>query len=472
MPFTQKLKHMKKIYFSITLLLVILHAANAQLILNTQFINPCGGDEHNEFIVAKTASTAVNIADICFGSYNPSSNGNGVGGTAVKDYNYYWAGNNTAASPYPTFSNFPGESCGSGVSCYGFRYPSITADRTDINALITELNTVAGCNVFIAVPNTDIIPANSNVIIFVGAGFRGTSALCGFDNAATNLNFSNHCNNGAPLTTYYVVFGDASGSGPTCTNTGGGYFSNSSRRISALHVFNGGSNTSAANYTTSLQDYTPGSGSTGNAGIIVPDGAGGSKWVNNQGCVPTPNIILAIRLEYFKGLANNKKVTLNWLSAFEQDIKSFEIEKSLDGRNFYPLTSLQPANISGTQYSTEDTNPASGFNFYRLKVINLNGTVEYSAILKFNFTKGAASNWALYPNPVEGKTSITYQSFTNKQIWVSIADITGKTISAKSFNIQPGTNKLLIDAEKLSAAMYLLSIESDGSIETTSFIKK
>jgi hypothetical protein len=464
---------MNKFYCSLLLLLAISNITNAQLILNTQFINPCGGDEHNEFIVAKTAASAVNIADICFGSYNPSTNSNGVGGSAVKDYNYWWSGDNTAASPYPTFSSFPGESCGSGaISCYGFRYPSIAADRTDINSLISELNSTAGCNVFIAVPNTDIIPANSNVIFFLGAGYRSATALCGFDNVATNLNFSNHCNNGVPLTTYYVVFGNASGSGPTCSKTDGGYFSNSSRRVSALHVYNGDGNTNAANYTTSLQDYSPGSGATGNAGLIIPDGAGGTKWINNQGCVPKPNIILAIRLEYFKGIANNKKVTLNWLSAFEQDIKNFEIEKSLDGRNFYSLTSLQPSNVSGTQYSSVDAKPSNGFNFYRLKVINLNGTIEYSAILKFNFTKGAASNWALYPNPAEGKTSVTYQSFTSKQIWVSIADITGKTISSKAFNIQPGINKLMIDADKLSAAMYLLRIESDGSIETTSFIKK
>jgi len=82
-----------------------------------------------------------------------------------------------------------------------------------------------------------------------------------------------------------------------------------------------------------LQDYTPGANVTGNAGVMIPDGAGGSKWVNNQGCIPSPNIILAIRLEYFSGSVNNKKVTLNWLSSFEQDIKSFIVEKSLDGRN-------------------------------------------------------------------------------------------------------------------------------------------
>ncbi len=463
---------MKKIYLAIALLLLILPYASAQLILNTQFINPCGGDEHNEFIVAKTASNAVNIADICFGSYNPSTNSNGVGGAAVRDYNYWWSGNNTTASPYPTFSSFSGESCGSGVSCYGFRYPSIPADNTDITSLINNLNSTAGCTVFIAIPATNIIPANSNVIFFLGAGYRNATALCGFDNVAVNLNFSNHCNAGAPLTTYYVVFGNATGSGTTCGITTGGYFSNSSRRVSALHVYNGGGNSTIANYTTSLQDYTPGANVTGNAGVMIPDGAGGSKWVNNQGCIPSPNIILAIRLEYFSGSVNNKKVTLNWLSSFEQDIKNFIVEKSLDGRNFYPFATLQPANKSGTQYSTDDTNPGSGRNFYRLRVVNLNGTVEYSSIIKFNFTRGAANNWVLYPNPVEGKSFVTYQSFTSKQIWINVADITGKNISSKPFYIQPGINKLLIDTEKLSAAMYLLSIKSNDNIETTSFIKR
>jgi len=133
---------------------------------------------------------------------------------------------------------------------------------------------------------------------------------------------------------------------------------------------------------------------------------------------------------------------------------------------------LQPANRSGTQYGTDDTNPGSGRNFYRLRVVNLNGTVEYSSIIKLNFTRGAANNWVLYPNPVEGKSFVTYQSFTSKQIWINVADITGKTISSKPFYIQPGINKLLIDTEKLSAAMYLLSIKSNDNIETTSFIKR
>ena len=60
--------------------MLIFPSAKAQLALSTQFINPCGGDEHNEFIMAKSAVFDVAIYSIFFGSYNPSTNPNGVVG--------------------------------------------------------------------------------------------------------------------------------------------------------------------------------------------------------------------------------------------------------------------------------------------------------------------------------------------------------------------------------------------------------
>jgi Secretion system C-terminal sorting domain len=466
---------MKKIYFSIITLVAMLQGTQAQLTLNTQFINPCGGDEHNEFIVAKTGPIAVNIADIVFGSYNPSSNSNGIGGTAVVNYNYWWRGANAVSTPYPTFSSFPGEACGNGLSCYGFLYPSVAADNTDITDLINQLNTIAGCNVFLPVPNTDILPANSNVIFFLGAGYRGTSALCGFDDAATNLNFSNHCNAGVSSTNYYVVFGTGSGAGPGCTNTGGGYFSNSSRRISTLHTYNGtGDTLNAASYTSSFQDYDPGTNpATGNAGIIVPNASGtGTTWVNNQGCIPVPATVLAIRFDYFTGVLRGKKAALKWRSTFENNLRNFVVEKSLNGTDFFPLKQIAPENISGSEYNSTDESLASGSNFYRLKVLNLDGTVDRSAIVKINYNKGTPANWFIYPNPAEGNASLQYQSTTIKMIALNVTDITGKIISTSSYTIVPGNNKITIPAERISSGMYIIKIVSEGVAETAAFIKK
>ncbi len=463
---------MKKIYLLLIAVLSASGALQAQLILATQFINPCGGDEHNEFIVARTGSTAVNIADICFGSYNPSSNSNGTGGTPVINYNYWWRGRNAVHSPYPTFSDFPGESCGSGLSCFGFRYPSDPADAPDINTLIGELNSIAGCNVFIPVPSTDLIPANSNLIIFLGAGYRGTSALCGFNDAATNLNFSNHCDNGSPVTTYYVLFGNGNGSGSNCSNTTGGYFSNSSRRISMLGTFNGGDSALAASYTLSTQDYDPGAGApTGNAGVIVPDGQGGTRWINNQGCVPAPTTVLPVRFDYFTAVLQQQRGLLKWRTTFEENIRSFVIEKSTDGRRFTQLLQQAPANRAGTVYQAWDETLATGNNFYRLKVINLDGTVDYSAVVKINYRKGNAAAWLIYPNPAGTEASLFYPSANARQITVSLADVAGKIISERPVALTAGNNRIPLPTQALSAGMYLVTVWDGDRKETLALIK-
>ena len=463
---------MKKIYFLLAFCITGTGALYAQLNLATQIINPCGGDEHNEFIVARTGSGPVNIADICFGSYNPSTNANGVGGTEVVNYNYWWRGNNCTHSPYPTFSTFPGESCGSGLSCYGFRYPSVPADQDDINTLITELNTIAGCQVFVSVPSTDIIPANSNVIIFLGAGYRGTNTLCGFDNAATNMNFSNHCDNGTPQAIYYVVFGTGSGSGPNCTNTTGGYFSNSSRRISVLGTFNGGDSLQAANYTLSMQDYDPGSGApTGNAGVIVPSGAGGTTWINNQGCVPPPNTVLPVKLDYFTGILRENRGMLKWKTTWEESIREFIIEKSTDGRQFQFLQRVPAGSRSGNEYFAYDERLATGNNFYRLKVMNLDGTFDYSAVVRIYFRRGSAVTMQLYPNPAKGDASLYYPAVAANSIHLTITDIAGKIISTRKVALTPGNNRILLPAAQLSAGMYLVTVLDGSSKETIPFIK-
>jgi hypothetical protein len=460
---------MKKLYFLLIAFGAMISSANAQLTLTTQFINPCGNDAKNEFIVAKTGANPVNIADIIFGSYNPVNSA----GDPVVNYSQWWHGNNTVTSPYPTFSTTTSDVCGtSGVNCYGFLYPSVSADGADISTLLDTLNSNAGCNVFLQVPNNNIIPANSNVMFFLGAGYRNVNGLCGFDSAWNYMNFSNHCSNGLPVATYYAVFGNASGAGVNCTSSGG-YFSNTSRRVSTLITFVGGDTLVAADYNFSSQDYDPGTGVVpGSAGLIVPNGSGGTTWINNQGCVPVPTTVLAIRLDYFTGILKDKKGLLKWRSSFEENIRDFEIEKSFNGKDFFLLKHVAPKNISGSEYSATDESLATGSNFYRLKVINMDGTVDYSAIVKINYKKGTPSNWFVYPNPAVGDASLVYQSVTSKTITLNVTDVAGKLISTSVHTISPGNNKINIPAQRMSTGMYMITIFSEGQKETAAFIKR
>ncbi len=469
---------MKGSLLFVLIVMLIAPSAEAQLVLSTQFINPCGGDEHNEYIMARSAIADVGISSIFFGSYNPSSNLSGVGGTQVVDYDYWWAGQQDGTgqllSPYPTFSNFPGESCGNGVNCYGFLHPSIPSDSADIDYLITQLNTAAGCNVFLPVPSaTERIPANNNIIIFLGAGFRSASGLCGFDYVTANLNFSNHCNGTTPLTTFYAVFGKGDKSGPNCNNTDSGYLPNDKRRVTALYHFYGGRLTNLANYTSSFQDYTPGDApAPGNAGIIVSNNSGGTYWINNLGCVPAPMTIVPITLEYFTAIIKDKNGLIKWKSNGEEGIDVFTVEKSVNGRDFYPLKSLAPQNRPGAEYTITDNELATGNNFYRLKTISLNGKVDYSSTARINCSKGNSNNWFVYPNPATSGTSLFYPSIASKNIMVSIIDVAGKIILMSKEKILPGNNTIDLGIQRLTSGMYFVKVSDEGRESLIPIIKK
>ena len=355
-------------------------------------------------------------------------------------------------SPYPTFSNFAGESCGNGVNCYRFLHPSVPLDKADIDYLITQLNIAAGCNVFLPVPEaTEIIPANNNIIIFLGAGFRNASGLCGFENVNANLNFSNHCNGTIPCKTYYAVFGKGDKSGADCNNTDSGYMPNNKRRVTALYQHIGGRLDFISHYFFSFHDYTPGDvPATGNAGIIAPNNSGGTYWINNLGCITAPLSIVPIKLAYFTAVLKDKKTILKWKSSWEEGIEKFMVEKSLNNRDFYSLKSLAPQNRAGAEYTITDNEPAAGNNFYRLKTSILDGKVDYSSTARINYSKSHSTSWFVYPNPAASATALFYTSIISKNIMVGILDVAGKMIHMSREKILLGDNTIYLEIENLT----------------------
>jgi hypothetical protein len=240
-----------------------------------------------------------------------------------------------------------------------------------------------------------------------------------------------------------------------------------------MYTFNSGDNAVVGNYSYSYIDYTPGSGGgTGNAGVIIPDGIGGTDWINDQGCVPPPSVIVPVKFEYFTGTLKNKAGLLKWKTSFEEAIKTFVIEKSFNGRDFAVFKTVSPGNISGSTYSLTDEALAGGNNFYRLKVINLDGTIDYSAIVRINYTKGALSNWYISPNPAAGNASVIYKSSVSKIIYMHVTDAAGRLISRSTYNVGPGTNKIAIPSSKLSSGMYVINLQGGDTKETAVFVKE
>jgi hypothetical protein len=115
---------------------------------------------------------------------------------------------------------------------------------------------------------------------------------------------------------------------------------------------------------------------------------------------------LPVTLLSFNVSQQNNKVLLNWQTSSEQNTGRFEIQYSSDGSQWQTIGDKAAAGYSNIlrSYSFQQDLPENGVSYYRLKEIDLNGKVTYSAIKTITVNKQPVSVW---PNPFKDRVYIT-----------------------------------------------------------------
>ena len=75
---------------------------------------------------------------------------------------------------------------------------------------------------------------------------------------------------------------------------------------------------------------------------------------------------------------------MNWLSSNEENLNTYQVQRSTDGSNFADLTNGNMAaknSSNAVNYNFTDNNPVSGINYYRLKITDKAGKISFSTIV-------------------------------------------------------------------------------------------
>lgn len=159
---------------------------------------------------------------------------------------------------------------------------------------------------------------------------------------------------------------------------------------------------------------------------------------------------LPVQLGNFTVKESNQKVLLNWVTFSELNNKGFAVERSNDGINFKQIgfVNANGSNNSPTQYLYTDESPLLGTNYYRLKQIDLNGTIAYSEIQSVVFNNKVTVTF--YPNPV--KNTLTVDG-NGKQLSGTIVlyDVNGRIVAQSKLE---AVQVFTIDVSKLPAGNY------------------
>ena len=174
---------------------------------------------------------------------------------------------------------------------------------------------------------------------------------------------------------------------------------------------------------------------------------------------------LPVALVYFRSRMMINGVDLIWQTASEENNSGFDIQHSIDGKNWEILDFVQGkgTTLETQNYTYTDEAPLQGINYYRLKQIGYDGAFEYSNIIMVIFGNGEPKKLNVFPNPVQNQMIII-----NGQGLATIYNLLGQPV--KELIIK--NEELRIDVSDLAKGQYILSIQREtGEIITKKLIK-
>jgi trimeric autotransporter adhesin len=186
-------------------------------------------------------------------------------------------------------------------------------------------------------------------------------------------------------------------------------------------------------------------------------------WIKNTGSVVARDITA------FNVYNKNETALLNWNTSNNLNTQIFEIEYSKDGIIFEKIGTINNNNLFEYNFSTYNFN--EGLNFYRLKLIDINGITSYSEIIKITKNK-IISNLVITPNPVAEKLSFTFKSIQTETLTCKIYSAEGREITSELKNLQKDLNVISMNVSILPKGLYYLVLSKPNMrIAEGTFIK-
>lgn len=202
-------------------------------------------------------------------------------------------------------------------------------------------------------------------------------------------------------------------------------------------------------------------------------------WLNNGGF--DGNQPLPVQLVSFTARKTNlKDVLAEWVTASEYNVNRFEIEVAKGNTEFQQnrFTRIGEVRSQGNsdrqqRYSfTDIENNKSGVRYYRLKIIDEDGSFSYSPVRPVVFNDEL--KWQVTPNPSSGLFNLIYQANSGEMVSVKLYDINGRMVQQFD-NLSNGfIQKLTINLgeAKFSKGLYLLEVKSAGQDHTFKLLKQ
>ncbi|NUQ81730.1 MAG: T9SS type A sorting domain-containing protein [Bacteroidetes bacterium] len=199
-----------------------------------------------------------------------------------------------------------------------------------------------------------------------------------------------------------------------------------------------------------------------------------------------------VELSSFSGWVSGDQILLNWTTKSELNNYGWEVQK----KNSDPSGTSGSGSQNSEEWKTVGfvagngtTNSPKSYSFqspimvtersrsavlkslFRLKQLDLDGTVSYSQVLSIRNTPSGFQLLGNYPNPFNPATRIRFQLSTSSQVSLQVYDVTGRLVfSREDGALDAGVHSFEFNAAGLSSGLYYYRLQAGNQSAAGSMV--
>lgn len=183
---------------------------------------------------------------------------------------------------------------------------------------------------------------------------------------------------------------------------------------------------------------------------------------------------LPVDLKSFDAKMNDAKVELEWSTANEVNFSHFVLQRSTDGKDFTDAAMIL-SNSHGIDYNYNYSETlrqnAPQVMYYRLKMVDIDGSFKYSQVRLIKTTGSAQVAVTAYPNPVTSELRITIPAnWQNKQVVYDVVNIKGNVVKHRVAERASQTETILVN--DMQAGIYVIRLKAGEETAVQQVVKK
>ncbi|GAB5416837.1 MAG: T9SS type A sorting domain-containing protein [Crocinitomicaceae bacterium] len=174
------------------------------------------------------------------------------------------------------------------------------------------------------------------------------------------------------------------------------------------------------------------------------------------------NAISGLPVELVEFEATNvddRQVALDWTSVSEQNADYYVVQRGSQLNNWEDIAQVAAVGntTETTDYEALDSNPLAGLSYYRLKIVDTDGSIEYSTVRSISIGQAAVAK--VFPNPVhDGTLIVSMEGIESAQ--VNILSAVGQRLIVHSNTLSE--NEKSFEVGHFSSGVYFVELQQEG----------